>query len=336
MRIDILKHATVILHTPGTPLLIPSTPYIVTAYPTCIVIDNFQTKQKTEVSIEIPGKSLEFNVKADLEKGYVEIAGRSHKGFYRACVERKDTDLHIYPHKGCGFQEVRLPFERYVKNESQLTSRLSFGVHKSLDWAKVVSRDDMLEMLPLLFAVSKGYRSAHESGDSLLQQLLRTTCDPEARGSLLSHLKDCVRASMKGVFAPFGHDPEHWGYTLPASNLSTSEFLGLMNETILNMFIQRSEGVLSILQALPVEAHSGRLIGIELSGLGIEIEWTKKKIRRLFIDAFTSQEIYLKLPDGLKSFRMRTSKQEKGVIHSSGLPLSLQAGNRYYLDHFER
>ncbi len=302
MKIEIFKHTTVWTKVPGTPILLPGSPEAVISYPTYYIIKNLETGKEQRFELDQNGPVDDFCVRADLESGEVSIEGRTQQGFYRKFVRKKN---------------------------STTKPRLSFGSHKALNWSQVIDRESMVEMVPLLYAASYGYPTAKEKGPSLLKDLQGET----DRLKLFIRVQDVLRAGFEGIFSPTSN--AYWGYDNPSTTLKPLQFLGTLAASIQALFIQEEGSTLTLLPKLPLEAPAGRFIDIPTSFGVVHLEWTKKKLRRLFIESNKDAEIHLKLPDGLSRFRLRTSKSDRGRVVAGGAPLSLEKGERYYLDQFE-
>lgn len=302
VKIEIFKHTAIWTKIPGTQVLLPGSTDVVIPYPTYYVVKSLTTGEERKVLLETSGPVDDFCARADVETGEVSIEGRTRKGFFRELVQKKST--------------AKKP-------------RLSFGSHKGLNLPQVLDRESMIELVPLLFAASYGYPQGIERTPSLLKDFQ----DETDRLKLFGHLRDILRAGFTGVFAP--HQNDFWGYEHKVSNLAPVEFLGTLSASIQSLFLEESNNTLVVLPKLPIEAASGRFIDIPTSFGIVHLEWTKKKLRRLFIEAKINHELRLVLPQGLSRFRVRTSKADKGRVYSCDVPLILEKGNPYYLDQFE-
>ncbi len=66
-------------------------------------------------------------------------------------------------------------------------------------------------------------------------------------------------------------------------NVSPLAFLTEGARLIRNHFIEEEPNGIKILPALPPECHAGRLINVAIKGVNLDLEWSKKTIRRLIL-----------------------------------------------------
>ncbi|MDN3505713.1 MAG: hypothetical protein P0S96_00590 [Simkaniaceae bacterium] len=240
--------------------------------------------------------STKFTVMLDLEKGRLLVCGKE------LSLEKQS----LFPSK----------------------KRLYMGVHKKQDFEMIKRRSDMAEVFPLWLKLSQLIPEvALPSKPIGTMQLLE-----EGR------LEDFFQAGFQGLFCPRLKDENYLGLIPdfdPPNNLCP---LGLLHEgarQIEELFFFADKNTWHFLPALPKEFHAGRFIHLEtLEGDELDIEWSKKQLKKVIIRPITSREIKLSLKKGLKTFRIRKSLRQSGELAKGAV--SLKAGQTLYLDRFTR
>jgi hypothetical protein len=99
----------------------------------------------------------------------------------------------------------------------------------------------------------------------------------------------------------------------------------------------KSETEVEILPCLLPELHAGRMCGFMCEEMGrFDLEWTKKKIRRLIFHSAKDQELQLHFQSGLKSFRLRREGSKISSNKTCGEVLSFVANATYFFDRFQK
>lgn len=324
MKIAISEKLKPYSHLPGTSCLIPGTTLRAQVYPALIRIDN------QEIPLPIEGPVKDFTVQLDLEKGCINVWGHTAKGYMRYAIwpgpdsfaivaDKFPSDFKIQ--RG---QITKLPFSK---------ERLSLGCHKAQDWCLTNRRLAMEEIFPFwlrLGQMTPEVQNGPHEGVAALLDL--PPC--------ISSLSQLYLAGFKGILDPRLHDDDYQGFNLP--DLTTNNPLSplvLLTEgarLIRSLFIRQEGPTIKILPSLPTEFHCGRFINIQYPKFGtIDLEWSKKTIRKMIfrseVDGEFTPEFY-----HVKSYRLRTSLQDKGKRLTVGASLSIKSGNHYLLDNFMR
>ena len=94
---------------------------------------------------------------------------------------------------------------------------------------------------------------------------------------------------------------------------------------------------MTILPALPQEFHCGRLVNVEIPGIGkIDLEWSKHTIRRMIVEAAITSDVELIFAKDIARYRCRQKLSDRGSLMKKGDVLAVTAGQRYFLDRFEK
>jgi hypothetical protein len=137
------------------------------------------------------------------------------------------------------------------------------------------------------------------------------------------------------MLVPQLFDKSHHGITFNESIQDAPFFL--LRKTfdwVRALFIQQQGTQVTLLPETPQFA-AGRMIHVQLPNIGeLDFEWASFRLTRLVIRPSASQEIHLKLPEAIKSFRVRDSLHAKGIKRLAAEPLSLEQDQTLYLDRF--
>lgn len=272
-------------HTPGAECLVPGTNCIVQAFPTLIRLDG------KEIPLDVKGPVRGFTLEQDLEHDRVRVFGKARDGHF----------CHTFG----------------SDNKTPVFERLSFGVHKQLDWDLVQRRMDLSEILPLLFIL--GQKVPQEKVSHLYQTL--------------EEFETLIMAGFRGILVPVERDERYLGLALdempPLTRLRKSYL------SIRRLFVFEEDKI-HILPNLLKPFHAGRVTGLALESCDMDLEWTKRKLRRVNIIATKDAEISFHWPKEVKNFRLKMGVKGRGEMFSAEDSLAIQAGKRYFLDKFQK
>lgn len=238
----------------------------------------------------------------DLEKGRVFIRGKQ-----TVLITHEEENILLK------FKEKTVALPVKEKGDFQkIRTRLSLGVHKKQDWELVKRRRDLTEILPIWHAVS---------------QMI-----PELEQADLPEYSDFLalfEGAFHGILVPHSRDPLHLG-VLKEEIQSPLYFLRESQKGIERLFVEKKGEELLILPQLYPSFHAGRILNLQIEDLTLDLEWTKKRLRRMIIRPSKDQTLHLFLFKGLKGFRMN------GKRYTSKEFFKLEADNNYYFDCFEK
>lgn len=178
---------------------------------------------------------------------------------------------------------------------------LSLGSHKKLDWDLVLRRLELKEILPVLYHLGQKdpVTSLEDDAESLscLESFYLTSF----------HHMNVPKNGEKGV-------------------------LRKAFEKTRSLFVRDKDGHIHLLPNNPFS--EGRMLNIQTEKATLDIEWTKKRLRRVILHVRKTGDIFLDLPKEIRSFRIKTQLHDRGTLLRSGNPLQCVAGSRLYLDRF--
>lgn len=202
------------------------------------------------------------------------------------------------------------------------------GSHKKLDWDLVVRRKNLQEILPVLYRLSQVVPHNNEVVPSL-----EKTDKIAAAPTLL----EFVQAFFSGILVPRTFDNQFQGFSRECKTLTALDLIHQGSEHLRSLFFAESLDKIALLPNLPVEFHSGRFVGLETEHHDlIDIEWSKKCLKKVIIKARSDRTILLSLQKQIKSFRVRTSLKDRGQDVPFDKPIDLRIGSVIYLDRFQK
>lgn len=310
-------------HLPGTQCLIPQTEFVVEAYPTLIQIKDLMGKVVKEHVLNIQGPLKEFTLQQDLERGYVTIFSEQFR-------------LHVLPDLTI-ISGRKAPIQHLRSQE-----RLFFGCHKKQEWEKCKQRGDFREIFPFWFRLGSLLelsRSGNEEGIFALLEQCRQTIASHRPEMILPAFKKVFLAGFRGMLVPRLVDEDLQGI-VPSNSTTSPSPLYLLSEgaqLIRSLFISSSQNAFSILPNLPPEFFSGRIVNIQCLPFGeMDMEWSKKTIRKIVFRARQEGEVQLIFSPSLRQFRLSEGSRRKEKKILCGEPLVIKSGCSYLLDQFQK
>ncbi len=318
MRIDIALKLHPFSHRAGIRCLIPFTTWEVQVFPAKLFFRNFVNSHTEELALPISGPVKGFTVLLHLEKERIEIFGKGAKGYFRYFLTGEGISFVKDKH-------IALPF---LKKESLPSNplRLSLGVHKKQDWEFVQRRADLAEIFPFWV------RLAQVIPQSPLPKKPVGTMTLIEEGKLDLFFQ----AGFQGILCPRFNDEHHLGL-IHDTEIEASP-LGLLHlgaTHIRRLFFQEEGDRLIFLPRLPKELHAGRITHILTEqGDRIDMEWSKKALKKVIFCPRSSRSIKLVLQAKLRFFRLRKSARQKGLTVKRDQEIDLEKGKTIYLDRF--
>lgn len=345
MNITIAHRLRPFSHRPGMACLLPGTGTVFEAFPTLLRWAGI------EIHLKVTGPVEGFTLQQDLEGNCVRVFGKALEGFFELRLEASEEGFSLYaervPASGLGFggtqgtgvlgKKDRLHFPLQIPFVLRASlERLSLGIHRKGDWEGVQRRFDLKELLPLLFFL--GQKIPPISPQPLLgtARLLQL---PKERPQFDQALKNFLKVAFTHLFVPQYTDSLHQGI-IPEEKPFQADPLFLIQEgarLVRSLFFQQTERRLEILPRLPISLDCGRLIGLQVEGVGVlDIEWSKKQLRQMHLKCHTSGEVLFIFPPDCKTVRVREHRRQKGKAHLCNEPFFFEKGHSYDLDRFQK
>lgn len=366
MQISISERLRPFSHLPCTSTILPGCGYQVQIFPCLIRIYHLKKALPilvTELSLGFKGPVQKFTVCNDLEKGRISVWGTTAEGWmrYHIISSQKGEGIRLYvdraPLSGFPISDEQghhtlldkewlnllgnaSSFEPY---QVPTCDRLSLGNHKAQDWELINRRLSLDEIFPLWHRLGQlvppmSAQGARDGTLSLLEVCRNSFAEgrPEAAQQ---HWLNLFRGGFAGLLTPQLQDSAYQGL-IPPLQLETSELSPLVILTegaslIRQLFIQQIKGQIEILPYLLPSLSSGRLIEIPLEEGGrMNIEWTKKTIRRVIVKVDQDQELTFNFRSHIRSYRLRQHVKDKGERKNAQSSLLLKKNCHYFFDNF--
>jgi hypothetical protein len=358
MNIAIAERLRPFSHAVGTRFLVPGTSWCVRVFPTRLEFSDLEGKgEPFFLLFDFEGPIKEFTAELDLEQSCLCVFGKTRKGFmrYTLCVRGEGVELTMEktPLDKVGIDHSLLS-ERFflcrgeskqvcgnVKHTKLLkTERLSLGMHKAQDWDLMCRRLDCKEIFPHWFRLSGLSAASCYAGDFHLLEECRKKIEQRNKEQILEAFEHLFLAAFGGLLVPRLFDSDHQGLTphqtTAPKGISPMPLLVESGKLIRSLFVQEDGGVISLLPCLPTQLHCGRFVGVKTaSSVRLDIEWSKKVLKRVVIVPEETQQLYLQLPKGIRSCRVvRGPKvQETIIVDSSGqVSLPVESNKTIQLD----
>lgn len=318
---------------PGRAIFVPGSYWVCQIYPAKVSFFSFVTKESGEAPLPLQGPVKNFHVQVDLEKGHIEVSGIAEQGFFRFFIHAKKGRLFLEKKKGI-VPSMLLGQLPNIPIAGQFPA-LSLGIHKKQDWALISRRCDPAEFLPFWLRWSYWIPPTlqkKEGVNPLLKELLEASTE-----NVHGHLQKTFLGCFYDMFIPREDDG---GLALLSAGVQfQGDLLQTLHEGakyIERCFLCEEEGGFRLLATLPAEFHAGRFIRFfSQQGDKISMEWSKKKIRRIFFSCGKTRWIQWKVGSSQKSCRFSL----KGFLQEGSRvllkkPLFFEAGRDYCLDNF--
>ena len=175
---------------------------------------------------------------------------------------------------------------------------------------------------------------AVKGDSSLLAEAIASKADKNA---VLPAFLKLFQAHFHGILTPRLFDDQFQGFTSEKlEGFSPFFFLKAGGDLIRSLFIDEKEKV-EVLPALPTQMHAGRFTDVRLNnGTLLDLEWSKKLLRRLIIRPASDGTISFKFQKPIENFRLRISLKDKGKVLQAHDSITLTANQIIYLDRFQK
>ena len=367
MHIEIAQRLKPFTHLPGTYVLIPGSLFRLQVFPALIRIEEFRGSTSElilEVGLNTEGPVDDFTVIQDIESGCVCVFGQAVSGYFRFTINAslqlfvERTEKPFVVKVGTGHIESSNPIVINQGESIQLKAsinssrslrphpygRLSLGSHRSQDWELMLRREELKTILPIWHALGQWIPGNYRAGDSVgtlsLLDELREIIKENKPEYICNCFHKILLTGFEGALSPRLRDNSFNGICLPeilpSSSSSPLRLLQEGADLIHSLFTSLDDESIHLLPHLPPEFHCGRYLNVPCGDLGyLDLEWTKKQVRRVIFNAQATQSIRFLFYRDEKSCRIRTSDIDRGFRYLRGMSLEIIEGQSYWLDNFE-
>ncbi|MCB1116701.1 MAG: hypothetical protein KDK71_09555 [Chlamydiia bacterium] len=357
MKIKVTEKYRPFSHEVGTPLLLPESAWKVAPFPARLVLEHLITKEKIELFPQIKGPITAFTAMQDLEKKRVRIFGTGEGGFfsYRLYATPQEIILQIErcSEDGLSFN-ICGEIKTFTRKEtfslhsnapfqlSHTSEKMHLGTSKKQDWTLVKRRLLLSELLPILFELGKNLPNLPSTFSGAAEHL--KTCQELVANKDRVHIGpsfiELFKRGFEGILCPRLIDTDYQGIANPEEMPENASPLFLIKEgacLIRSLLIEEKDNSLTILPCLPKELHAGRFVNIACTlPLTLDLEWSKKQIRRLALHPKEDLTLHLIFPKENVTYRLRAGPRGRGETRPATGPLTLKKGKLYLLDRFQK
>ena len=307
--IEIREQYKYFTHLPGKESVIPLCEVLVRAFPTKIVVG------EVEIDLLVEGPVADFTHLLDMEKGRVEVFGKTGSGYYHLYLFAHEEEVLLKLHRGEGI-DLLIDGKRVSLQKKEKLSLLK---------TTTVEKPACLEKIS--FGCAK--KPLLEKGiDRRTKAFALAQMIPEQEGKELE-LEE-IEPFLVDLFAPKKEDVFHQGIgrlDVPPFSLFTSLY-----QKMKSFLVEEQEGEILILpqgKKLPI---AGRAKNIGCHFGTFDILWKKGRAIQLVIFPQQDGEILFTFPGRFKQFRVKEKPNTKGATFSAGEKIQLKKGAPLYLD----
>lgn len=225
--------------------------------------------------------------------------------------------------------------------------RLSFGCHKAQDFDAIRRRQDIREILPLWYWLAQSVPTNKEEYSlpqetATLWQRVQAAIDQKKTQEVTCELLHLFNAGFISGFFPQHADTQHLGFDIPvvATPGKNSNMLHLAKifPLLESLFFREDCEEWHILPCLAPDWHCGRITNLKTKkGHKIALEWTKKFVRQVEVQAVSDIECLLIFPSDVKSFRLRSLSDKKPIgVFPNKSRFLFKKNKTYLFDNFEK
>lgn len=337
----------------GVPVLILNTSYFVKIFPGCLHFEDLDSKKSFKTYFKFHGPQKNFTIIQNLRNGVIDVFFHSLDGFISYSILIKENKVFLYfkklPSIGMEYEfdkikkiyfskeEISLPIEKVFSTYAE--EYLSFGIFKKQELFFIKRREDIKEILPILFLCSQFYldNEAKYPKESSLLEKLEDKILKKDKKNLEEIFLSIIKAHFFGAFVPTLNDFFYQNIIEDVkTNASVFFILQQLFKSIKSMLVFEKEDEVDILPCLLPVFHHGKAVNLKLSFGLIDIEFSKKLLKKVILKPTTEVKKKVVIQKKLFQFRLRTSKKDRGRIYKNNDVISFEKGKVYFFDRFQK
>ena len=350
MNLSIAERLRPFSHAPGTRCVLPGSPIIVTAYPALLVVSHENDDTQEEFSLPIQGPVSGFTVQLDLEKKKVSVWGTAKNGYFRYHIAASEHGhANIWTDKQTCHTIINAVEGELLRPGSVETpsvapaERLSLGCHKKQDWSRIATGYALEEVLPVWMRAGQlslapnatQAKAAPRPGVLSLVDALKQSIDQRDKLAAADLLHQLLLVGFSGILCPRKSDTDHQGI-IEGCVESAMPLLPEGAALIKQLFVQETDGTIDVLPVLPPALHCGRFLNVRVEAGSLDMEWSKKAIRRMVFNSRINGPVTFRLQQGICQYRLRTGTKDSGRTIQTGEAIEVVKGESYWFDRFTR
>jgi hypothetical protein len=330
-------------------ILLTNTNYLVKVFPSLLIFRDINNKKEFEVELDIKGPVKDFRVIQDLKRGLLSISFFSLDDFISFKILTSDNAAIVFEKIKSNILNIKIDntsfiasskksYDLPIKIVSNLSAqeKLSFGNHKKQEIDQINQREDLLEFIPFIYGLSQFFDIKKSFNINFFIELEKKI-DSKQKDNLEEAFLNIKKAFFYDFFVPRNFDFDYQNIFF--ENLKNIESIYILKEyarLIRKTLISEENNLLNILPCLTKQFFCGRMINIHQSFCDLDIEWSKKLIKKMIVKPFLDKEISFKFQTKIKTFRLKKSLKEKGEILKNNQKILLKKDGVYYFDRFQK
>lgn len=335
----------------GIEVPFPQVERVFQIYPTKVLIEKNE-KVELELDWKFESRVTQITTFFDLVHQRIEVQLKLESGVVHydlllndkglcVCLKRNTTKSASLKVGNKPFKKIKpssvehlLPTKHVALDSLEV---LSFGSHKKQELEPLLRREDPKEILPLLFALGQMCPASDTKSIGHLKRVkdAKVALKKNQHDQVLSIIKPLFASAFSGLFVPHLDDVFYWeGGQAVDKGLSPFSLLKALYELIRSFIIESKNGSVSVLAHLPPELFCGRAISFHVHGCIVDIEWTKKALRRMRIQAKENTSFCLNFQKSIQKCRLKVNN--RSATFKSGEIITLEKSKTYYFDRFEK
>jgi hypothetical protein len=361
MKIEARHSFIYFSENPGSKSFVPLTDWEVEAFPTLLMLKNAKDNRLFHLHFNFNGPVSQFKMFLNLEKDLILVQGFDpHQQFFRYQIQKKEQSIEIVFKKGINLDQIHFdincPLEVQTEKKTikikipdlrsmEAVSReiLLLGMHKKQDIDLMLRRNDPKEILPLWFQLAQLLPTCvdHSQGLCHLIDRMNHHIHLKEKPLFARDLQYFIPASFTSFLMPRLNDENHTGIEKKEKfEVVHADKIALITKgkkILRSLFLDQKNDAIEILPCLPISFSSGHCMDwvIEDRGL-LSFAWSNHHLKKISFAANKDFDLLLHLPHGIKEFRMRKERSDKGIKIHAQEKISVKAGEEYFFDRFTK
>jgi hypothetical protein len=330
-------------------ILLTNTNYILKVFPALLIFKELSSHLEFKIELDIKGPVKNFQVVQDLKRGYVKVSFLSLDDFISFKIltleqasivfdKIKSNKLNIKINNKSFIASSKEIIDLPIKTVSNLlpNEKISFGNHKKQQIDQINQRNDLLEFIPIIFALSQFFEIKKNYDISFFKELEKKI-DKNQKDNLEEDFLNIKKSYFYDFLAPRNFDFDYQNiFFEDLQNVDPIFILIEYARLIRKTLIFEDKNNLNILPCLLKDFFCGRMINIHLSFGILEIEWSKKLIKKMILKPSIDKNITFNFQKKIKSYRLRCFLKEKGEVFENNQKILLEKNKIYYFDRFQK
>ena len=352
MQIKIRQKFYVFSHKLGGSFLLLNSNYFVKIFPGLLEFVDLNTKKDFKIQLFFEGPIKNFTISQNLKNGEIKVSFQTKNGFLSYKIIKREEFLIYFERVPSNKIELKFDKIRKISSKDEIllpinpicdkkpTEFLSFGIHKKPEIELIKRRENLLEILPLIFLYSQFFsdiKSACIRKKCIVRELTNKIINREKKDLEQSFL-NVLNAHFFEAFIPRVNDEDYQNIVpfVDEKDANPLHILRKLFYIIKLILIEQKPDEIFILPCLLTSFHQGRALNIQTNIGSFDIEWSKKLLKKLIFRPSKDVKIKLNFQSKLKTYRLKTHLKEKGKIFKNKEIIFFEKNKTYFFDKFQK